>query len=159
MNTKVCVECLKEKSLDLFHKRTKSKDGHTFKCKSCISKYGKLHRKQQNITRQKWVAIKRHENLDKERASLTIHSHKHKGIAINISLEDLTLLFYNSKYCPICGDLYDSERDSSQKSLDRIANEMEINANNIWIICKRCNIMKGTMTMDEFKLHCKKVIR
>ena len=37
MQTKVCSKCKKEKSVDLFRKRTRTLDGYNYKCKECSS--------------------------------------------------------------------------------------------------------------------------
>lgn len=41
IETKICTKCKGEKSIDEFYKDRKSKDGHTFCCKQCLSDISK----------------------------------------------------------------------------------------------------------------------
>lgn len=43
---KQCGNCKETKSLDEFHKKSASKDGHKSVCKSCVSEYKKTYRKE-----------------------------------------------------------------------------------------------------------------
>ena len=44
-NKKVCIKCGAIKNLTDFNKRTASKDGHTSRCKKCLSLYKKEYYK------------------------------------------------------------------------------------------------------------------
>ena len=101
-------------------------------------------------------------------AMATISSHKSKGVTVDISIRDLVDLAVNAKYCPICGrrlelgrglKKYDKNgylidrpkhEDIGILSVDRINNEMHMNKDNVMIICRRCNSMKGDRTMHQF---------
>jgi len=73
---------------------------------------------------------------------------------MNITIPQLETLFKESKVCPICGVTYITEygvgHSNISQSLDRINNESELRLDNVWIICQRCNAMKGDFTMKEF---------
>jgi 5-methylcytosine-specific restriction endonuclease McrA len=63
-------------------------------------------------------------------------------------------LFKTTKTCPICGitftDNYKHGNINTTQTLDRINNENEINISNVWVICYKCNTIKGDFTMKEF---------
>lgn len=53
--TKTCTKCLQIKSLDLFNKKKKSKDGYEFWCRHCTSEASKKVRLENLETLQKAI--------------------------------------------------------------------------------------------------------
>lgn len=43
-------------------------------------------------------------------------------------------------------------------TLDRINNEKVLLLEDVWIVCMRCNVMKNSMTFDEYIEHCRMVV-
>ena len=63
---KVCSKCEIPKDQRCFHKDKNSKDGYTYRCKECTSKYGSKWRKENPIKANQWAK----ENYERKQASL-----------------------------------------------------------------------------------------
>jgi 5-methylcytosine-specific restriction endonuclease McrA len=46
---------------------------------------------------------------------------------------------------------------SDSPTIDRVNNGNELNINNVQIICRDCNLSKGTKSHDEFVLYCRAI--
>jgi len=94
-------------------------------------------------------------NPIKGRALIAINNHKHRGYDVRITTDELVELYKATTHCPICGielcHAYGSkgQRDNAA-SIDRKENSKVMTKENIWIICQRCNTMKGNQTMKEY---------
>lgn len=99
---------------------------------------------------------------NKYRAKQTLSKHKRKGCVVEISSQDVELMLDAATHCPICGRKLTTElgigNNDTSPSLDRKNNENTMNKSNVWIICSKCNMMKGEQTMKEFINHCKKIV-
>jgi 5-methylcytosine-specific restriction endonuclease McrA len=103
----------------------------------------------------------RKQNPCRYRASITLNNHKRNGYIISVSIDEVEQLYLNTDVCPICGcilthDLGIGQRQNAS-SLDRKNNENELRSDNIWIICHKCNAMKGSMSMKEYTEHSRLV--
>jgi len=85
-------------------------------------------------------------------AKSTLKNHKNKGIKINIQPKELAIIAMNTPLCQICDIKLDwfNKTELNGATLDRIDNELLIEKNNIQIICKQCNNLKGALTMEQF---------
>lgn len=168
--TKICSKCGEEKLLNCFGKDKYSKDGLTSTCKECRKKYYRDNKETISRRSKKYREVHKDEykyrdinwvntNYSKEWSRLTIKSHINNGYIVNIDREFLINLIDNIEYCPIYGckfiKKYRIGRDNMQSpSLDRINNERELNEDNVWIICRKCNSTKLDRTMKEFVEYC-----
>jgi hypothetical protein len=96
-------------------------------------------------------------------ATRTLSMHRRKGLIVEISIDELHNLANKTNHCSIC------ERELVWKAghkksirasptLDRIDNELLMRIGNVWIVCHRCNTIKGELTMKEYVEHCKMVV-
>jgi len=166
MVNKTCTKCGKEKDITAFPKDKNKKDGHAFWCKECFKHYHKIHspnyyknNKEDCDNNSNMFRIK---NPIRVKAAMTLRYHKSKGHKINISIDEVEHLFMKQKVCPICGVKLTYELGKGYHptvaTLDRINNSNELQADNVWIICHRCNTMKGDQTMDEYIMRSKMIV-
>ena len=91
-------------------------------------------------------------NMYKKWSKRTLINHKNKGCEIKIKPKELSIIAMNTSFCQICNvklDWFDKTKPNGV-TLDRIDNELLIKADNIQIICKQCNNLKGNLPMNEF---------
>lgn len=146
---KYCSSCRETKGRAAFNKDARTIDGYATRCRECMNKYHELFR--HSYKEQHPQAF---------RARATINNHRIKGIDIKVSREELEKLF-ETTHCPICGCEFDKTRtisNGNSPSLDRLNNENELRIDNVWVICKKCNITKSNRTMKEFYDYCKTVV-
>jgi len=95
----------------------------------------------------------------------TIYDHKRKGYKIYFNLEQLFEMAKFTSYCSICGRKLNWNYGDKKKfqinspSLDRKDNSNILTLDNVWIICNRCNRVKGSMLLKEFLKYCKRVVK
>jgi 5-methylcytosine-specific restriction endonuclease McrA len=147
--TKTCSGCHKTLTDSHFAKDVSSKDGLQSRCKDCF----KLYETNPLYRFRRW-------------ALNTLKTHrKREGYTVDITVEELTTLAENTKYCSYCGRELNWERGNKGKSprsenptLDRVNNDTTLNLTNIKIVCMRCNTTKGYHTMKEFIEYCRSVV-
>jgi hypothetical protein len=142
-----CTVCKVIKSIDNFHKHASCKHGVNTVCKTCRKEQGKIHYK--NSPFKAW-------------ASRSLRYHKEKGFIINLSIEQLISIGESTPHCSICGCKLSYERytgfTTCSPTVDRFNNEHELNCENIWILCRDCNTMKGVLPMKEFVKKCQMIV-
>jgi len=159
---KKCNICKKLLLINEFNKDRHSKDGHTFRCKKCNSKYLKIynstHKKQHNENKKIW----RVKNYFKVWAWGAINSHKRRGYIFNFESNYIIELAIKTKYCSICGCELQYERFKGLKkitaTIDRKTNEKILDKYDIWIICHECNAMKRSKTLVEYVEYCRMIV-
>lgn len=160
---KYCSKCKESKSILLFGKDKRRKDGYSLYCTECTNKISRKNYannvSSRTVSRNLW----RDNNIDHIRAIHTITNHRRKGNIINVSINYVMELFKNTTHCNICGvELLKTIENKipmeTSPSLDRIDNSNELNENNIWIICHQCNATKRNRTIDEFYEYCKLIL-
>jgi len=151
--TKKCTKCGKVKPLSKFGKHCRMKDGHTYRCKECISKYGKWYRYTPSGVYQ---AIKGRNKF-------------YQGKPFEITREEF-VEWYNSqpKICVYC-DLLESDlpyiddsynNKSLRMSIDAKNNDLGYIKGNIAICCHRCNSIKSDLlSFDEMREFAQKYIK
>jgi len=82
-------------------------------------------------------------------ASRTLKAHK-KKCSVQLTVEQLVELARRTPNCPLCG--------VHHGSLDRKDGGHNLNAENVWIICLRCNLIKGDRSYHDFVNYCKRVV-
>lgn len=91
-------------------------------------------------------------------------AHKQKNHTMLFTVDELEELAKNTVRCNICGielDWYSSKKGTihnNSPTLDRINNEKVLLLEDVWIVCMRCNVMKNSMTFDEYIEHCRMVV-
>lgn len=158
-----CSNCKKIKSREEFSACGRAASGVQDWCKSCVADYRKEYAKN-NREKMSMRAFEWYNKSPRGWANQAIGSHRRKGHVINITIDELYDYALDKKNCPICGvSLSWGKKNghirSHSPSLDRINNEPELNINNIWIICARCNAAKGDMNMKDFVEYCKNVVK
>lgn len=158
-----CKRCKQLKSRDEFSKSTRSVRGKCDWCKSCMAKYhaeyAKTHLEKLRNDAREW-----YNKSPRAWAAGALRSHRNRGHIVNITPEELYKFALDKKICPICGQTLSWGKKNGRiransPSLDRIKNEKEINIDNIWIICAKCNMAKGESSMEDFIKYCKTVIK
>ena len=156
----ICKKCGLSKPLSEFYKDKKTKSGFWGKCKKCLSierkKYYQTHKD------DKKRRDKKHQKTNPFRwwAGVSLQGHKDRGCIINIKLSELEKLAKETKKCPICNIKLNWDYTQKRRmqpdipNLDRIDNKKEINKNNVWIICWKCNRIKMDLTFKEFVGYC-----
>jgi len=139
---KRCSCCKELKFETEFYKNKGKKDGLANDCKKCHKQY------------------KQGTNIFRVWAQQTLNNHKRRGYIINVNINDIQLLAFNTKICKYCGIELNYNVGSKGKtqfnspSLDRINNENELNKNNVQIICYNCNATKRSRTHNDFVKYC-----
>ena len=86
----------------------------------------------------------------------SIKRHKKRGMCVNIEAHELTELARRTDFCPVCGvhfhwdfKKWNKYEDDKLPTLDRKDNERILHIGNVMILCKRCNGLKGSLTLSE----------
>jgi 5-methylcytosine-specific restriction endonuclease McrA len=158
-----CSRCKKTKLREEFASLARAVRGTQDWCKDCMKEYHAKYA-QENKEKLRKDAFEWYNRSPRGWASGALRSHKKKGHAINITTDELYNYALDKKTCPVCGKVLswggkNGRIRSHSPSLDRINNEPELNINNIWIICARCNAAKGDLNMKEFVEYCKNVVK
>ena len=123
-------------------------------------KYRNKNRDKININHLKWLSTK--PRIYKKWAERTIKGHIDHNLNVDINLEYLTSLAENTTYCSMCGAFlkweYGKGSVPNSPTLDRISNDKYMNMYNVWIICRKCNTLKGRMKMPDFVAYCKTIV-
>lgn len=158
----ICKKCGKAKHIDDFLKTSRQRDGIRYKCKECAEACDREHdeiQKEKELIR----GAAHYQKIEAHRrwAKGTIDGHRHQGMIVNISLNELTDLARNTTNCPICGCKLSwqpkGKISSNSPTLDRRYNGRRLTLQNTWIICWRCNVMKQDVPMPEYVEFCKMV--
>lgn len=132
-------------------------------CKTC-----------QRIRKQKYWRLKEEFNLElllrgllngcKQRVlGHTTKFGKYKGMELNITFDDLLLLYYKQKgKCAISGIemsyIIGGGRKDTNISIDRLDNSKGYVLNNIQLVCVQVNMMKGTLNKERLVFFCKNIV-
>jgi hypothetical protein len=98
--------------------------------------------------------------------------HKHlrrrssyRGYSCTVTIENLFDMYHaQSGLCAITHIPMTIHRDKGQwhtynVSVDRIDNAIGYDLNNIQLVCQHINIMRGTLTIDQFLELCREIVR
>jgi len=77
------------------------------------------------------------------------HSAEKRGYDFVLNFEDFEIIVDNK--CYYCGE------DEKRIGIDRVDNTLGYYKDNCVACCKTCNMMKKTMTVEEFLVHIKKI--
>lgn len=84
-----------------------------------------------------------------------------KRFKVDLTPMELYEVAIRTPNCPLCGCelVYagSNGHNPCSASLDRINNEKEVNRDNSWVICKKCNTTKSNRTLEEFKAYCREI--
>jgi len=163
LKIKICKTCGKTLPITEFTEDTRNKDGVGANCKLCIKIANAIRYKNDkprlNALSKQW----RLNNINRHKASQSLKNHRLNGNITEITIDELTKLYDDAKYCPICGVKLKSNDNGkthpirTSPSIDRIDNEKTLTVNNVWILCHKCNSTKLDRTMKEFYDYCKGV--
>lgn len=139
---KSCSKCKKIYPIELFRKKDDNYDGYSSRCKFCIS-------------------TKVPDKLRWSRA--TTHSHFRKGHSVNFTPEQLCEFVKDKNTCDFCEcDLLWANKtgkpQQNSPSLENINLNVNINLDNIAIICRRCNTTKSNRTLKEYIEYINKIL-
>lgn len=90
-------------------------------------------------------------------------SAKRRGIGFDLTVEEAEELLEEQKYeCPLTGcylgfDIVNPKSSNTTASLDRKDSSRPYSKDNCWWILKPINIMKGSMTVEDFTMYCKMI--
>jgi 5-methylcytosine-specific restriction endonuclease McrA len=81
---------------------------------------------------------------------------RYRGVSFKLNRSQFYML--NKSNCFYCGDKpYSICRKYVFNGVDRVNNELGYIINNVVPCCKRCNVFKGSMSIEEFKNHVSKI--
>ncbi len=151
---KICSKCKMKKKVGEFHIHREKPDGHFSQCKICRSKYSMEYRS--NLPRdkvcRKWA-----------RGTLASHRRRGKNVEDVLDVDWLSAFAEKTFECPLCGSKLMWEPRSGitwrDPTLDRKSNEQNMNRDNVWIICRRCNTTKGDGTVEDILAYCRSVVK
>lgn len=148
---KVCRNCESILTANKFYTGHKTNDGLSVDCKKCSSEKAKArYYKQKNETPER--IKKNRKKFDKTpTGKYNIYKRGAKQRCIEFKLTKDEFNVFWKKPCSYCGDNVD------YIGLDRIDNSKGYERENIISCCGLCNRMKGTLTVEEFISHCKKI--
>lgn len=134
---KTCSKCKKTKSIKNFGIDRKMKSGLRSQCRICVSVYyaSVRHTARRRFTNYKKGAKKRDLHFD----------------LVFVKFKEIT-----NKNCVYCGGYSDSNLENFC-GLDRVDSGKGYTQNNVFPCCWKCNDMKGTLTIQEFKKHIEKI--
>lgn len=153
MKTKICTKCKIEKPLSDFHKRSKSKDGHAYRCKTCRNPGKKKYamtdekKKEKHKLRERELRKKYPERYMLYAAK---RNSKNKNIEFTLKLHDINI----PDYCPVLGIEINKNMtytNYNSPSIDRIDNDKGYTPDNIVIVCDRVNRLKKDAKIEELK--------
>jgi len=174
LKIKRCSKCKKEKYITEFGKNKNTSDKLQPWCKSCMKEYRDNHkeyfrtyRAQYYKNNKDYYKNKHDEYYNSEDGykrcwiNATLTQHRNQGCNINITNDELFNYIKDAHNCNYCGiELKWNGGEGltpNSPTLDRINNELDININNIQILCINCNTRKHNQPHDEFILYCKKI--
>jgi hypothetical protein len=179
---KICIKCNIEKDIDEFGIRKNSKDGRHYYCKDCanaaIEKHYEEHPEMLEVKKQRRIEYvinnpekvaeqkyrSREKHRVKENAQALINrrtlrgrfntgrnNNKRRGIPSNITFEEWCIFVVNP--CHYCtGSLAETGF-----GVDRIDSNLGYEQDNLVPCCYICNIMKSTLSTEEFFRHIEKI--
>lgn len=178
METKVCIICNKEKSLDDFYACAKSKDKRGSYCKLCANEYGRQRianspearekKKKYNQEHQEETRVQRRGYREEHREELRDYGRsyyknypikpliyearkraKKLGLECTITENDIEI----PEFCPVLGIPivpYDTENNrDSCPSLDRINPALGYVPGNVAVMSYRANRLKNDGSIEE----------
>jgi hypothetical protein len=96
-------------------------------------------------------------------SAATIGKHIHNGFNIKFDKYQLLNIYKQTPNCPICGcNLQHGDNGKASKnspSMDRIDNDIDLDIDDVWIICYECNATKRDLTLQQFKEYADKVCK
>lgn len=131
--SKTCSKCKIEKSMDMFGKDIKTKDGKFWCCRECVKKKNK---KYLNSKVGKHIAY--------------FHNAKKRGYSFDLTVEEVFKI--TSDNCKYCGE-------EKCGGIDRVYNNEGYKLGNIVPCCGTCNSMKGVLGYVGFINHIKKIAK
>lgn len=139
--------CKIKKSFDEFSNSAKDKEHKKqYHCKKCQTLY-----KQKNRERVAKLAKNNHiKDYRKNLVRAAKHRAKNKNVPFDITWEDLELI----NVCPVLGIPIFTKTLNNQNapSIDRFIPKLGYVKENVFIISKRANTLKGDATINEVKL-------
>lgn len=160
MQYKVCTECKKNLSNDRFHKHKGGKYGTASKCKTCFNKYknSRYDKYQHREWRRKHRKAGDIVYWNMRASKLNARVRSRYGSIQPISGLHLKKLYEDSKQCYYCGEsLHHTECHIDHKWSSIRGGSHEIT--NLVISCKKCNLIKGGKTKQEFLSYIEKIYR
>lgn len=141
MRSRKCNRCKKTKKINEFHKDKSRKLGVRSICKSCVHTYDRKRDKDPERRFKKYKKGAQYRKLD-----------------FNIKITQFKKL--TSCPCTYCGDFSKSIYDDSTFDfcgLDRLNSNKGYIKGNIVPCCNKCNLMKGSLSYQEFTSAVKKI--
>lgn len=142
--SKNCASCMQNLPLELFHKNSQQKSGHSCYCINCTK--SKNQQKYKKATKNHFWKLEQTLKASKERAA-------RKNLEHTLTLDDLQNLYPKDNICPILGITlsWGFPKDTSP-SLDRIDTSKGYTYENCQIISNRANRIKSDATIEELEL-------
>lgn len=146
---KTCYKCKEIKSLDMFYKNKRNKDGLSSYCSMCVKvgarTWGKEHPAQMQ------AAIIAASKKPAGRYSKYKASAKNRGIPFNLTLEEF-LTFWQGA-CSYCGDTI------ATIGIDRVDSSIGYTLENCVPCCTMCNYIKLDHDLEDLNTHLLKMLK
>jgi hypothetical protein len=157
---RICKTCKRKLPSSEFYSPP---SGTRHNCKKCEYAYSRAYFRKHPDFRPRYERNYRRQNPRKRWASACLSGHKRRGHAIQLSYNELCEVALKTESCFICGKMLDWQlgnkgrmKDNSP-TLDRVDNEIVIRADNIAIMCYKCNATKRDRTLKELLDYCRAV--
>jgi len=158
---RTCIRCNKELPISEF---SSPPSGFRYSCKKCDIAYTKKYHETHPEERRESDKEYARKNPRRKWAMASLAGHRRRGIAVEISSNELYQMASRTDFCFICGCKLDGRLQSKGRirsdspSLDRLDNEGSIRKKNVAILCYRCNATKRDRTLKEFVAYCEAVV-
>jgi len=139
---KQCSTCKEWKDLGLFNKNAKSWDFHHCLCQSCASQYHKI----QYLKYEKELSFKQILNQARQGA-------RFRNLSFNIDEDYIKSMWENQKgLCFYTKEpMVFTKGETNKVSIDRLNSNIGYEKDNLVLCEARVNLMKGNLTIVEFK--------
>ncbi len=174
MDLKKCVRCETSKESGCFHTDKNTKDGLQVWCMECKHTYNKTHHlekkeyykeyhkkwlkrtKISGIGKKKTVEEKFSQDL-KSRFSICRNGALSRGLLFDIDVQEFADL--TCMACIYCGNFSKISDQEKYTGIDRENSNLGYIDSNCVPCCKKCNIMKASLTKEEFLVHIADIFR
>lgn len=154
--SRICVDCKVEKlGSEFYYGQRRCKNCSIDAAKSSYRRNKDRDPAAWNLRQRSYELRKMQENPARWRATRFFCQKRARDVSADVTIDLLTKMFERASACECCGDAIDIcktyEKNDRVPSVDRVDNNRAYTADNIAIICWKCNQRKGDMTVSDLR--------